>query len=247
MTVPFIESPINDRNLQRQELDLLNAINGDHLVRSAGDSELEARIASYELAFRMQMEAPRVQDVSGEPESIKKLYGLHQGNTRKFGEQCLMARRYSEAGVRFVQVTHRYWDQHGGLKKDHARLAGEMDQPVAALITDLKQRGLLEDTLVLWGGEFGRTPVAQGRDGRDHNPHGFTMFLAGGGIKAGLQYGATDEYGYYATENRVHFHDLHATMLHQMGIDHKELTYRYAGRDFRLTDVHGRVVKDLLA
>jgi hypothetical protein len=247
MTVPFIESPIKDRDLQRQELDLLNAINGDHLVRSAGDSELEARIASYELAFRMQMEAPKVQDVSGEPESIKKLYGLDQGNTRKFGEQCLMARRYSEAGVRFVQVTHRYWDQHGGLKKDHARLAGEMDQPVAALITDLKQRGMLEDTLVLWGGEFGRTPVAQGRDGRDHNPHGFTMFLAGGGVKAGLQYGATDEYGYYATENRVHFHDLHATMLHQMGIDHKELTYRYAGRDFRLTDVHGRVVKDLLA
>ncbi len=247
MKVPFIENPLKNPDLQRKELDLLNSINREHLERSAGDDELEARIASYELAFRMQMEAPGVQDVSNEPESIKKLYGLDKGNTKAFGEQCLMARRYSEAGVRFVQVTHRYWDQHSGLKKDHARLAGEMDQPVAALITDLKQRGLLDETLVLWGGEFGRTPVAQGKDGRDHNPHAMTMFLAGGGVKAGLQYGATDEYGYYATENRVHFHDLHATMLHLLGIDHTELTYRYAGRDFRLTDVHGRVVRDLLA
>ena len=247
MTVPFIESPLNNRDLQRKELDLLNAINADHLDCHAGDHELEARIASYELAFRMQMEAPGVQDVSGEPESVKKLYGLDQDPTRTFGEQCLMARRFSEAGVRFVQVTHRYWDSHGNLRKEHAKLAGEMDQPVAGLITDLKQRGLLEDTLVLWGGEFGRTPVAQGKDGRDHNPHGFTMFLAGGGMKPGIQYGATDEYGYYATENRVHFHDLHATILHQLGIDHTKLTYRYAGRDFRLTDVHGRVVTDLLA
>ena len=247
MNVPFIENPLGDRVLQRRELDLLNEINREHFARSGGDPELEARIASYELAFRMQMEAPQVQEVGSEPESIKKLYGLDKKNTKSFGEQCLMARRYSEAGVRFVQVTHRYWDQHGNLKKDHARLAAEMDQPVAGLITDLKQRGLLEETLVLWGGEFGRTPVAQGRDGRDHNPHGFTMFLAGGGVKAGLQYGATDEYGYYATENRVHFHDLHATILHQLGIDHTELTYRYAGRDFRLTDVHGRVVQELLA
>lgn len=246
MTVPFIESPLKNRDLQRKELEFLHAINRDHLAQHGGDGELEARIASYELAFRMQLEAPRVQDVSAEPESIKKLYGLDQSKTKAFGEQCLMGRRYSEAGVRFVQITHRYWDQHNGLKKDHARLAAEMDQPVAALITDLKQRGLLDETLVLWGGEFGRTPVAQGRDGRDHNPHGFTMFLAGGGMKAGLQYGSTDEYGYYATENRVHFHDLHATILHQLGIDHLELTYRYAGRDFRLTDVHGEVVRDLL-
>lgn len=247
MTVPFIESPLKDRDLQRRELDLLKAMNRDHFAQSAGDSELEARIASYELAFRMQMEAPGIQDVSGEPEPIKKLYGLDQDNTKKFGEQCLMARRFSEAGVRFVQVTHRYWDSHGNLRKEHARLAGEMDHPVAGLISDLKQRGLLDETLVLWGGEFGRTPVAQGRDGRDHNPHANTMFLAGGGIKAGIQYGATDEYGYYARENRVHFHDLHATILHQLGIDHTELTYRYAGRNFRLTDVHGRVVRDLLA
>lgn len=247
MRVPFIESPLANRDLQREELDLLRATNEDHLGLSAGGSELEARIASYELAFRMQMEAPGVQDISKEPESIKKLYGMDQGHTKKFAERCIMARRYSEAGVRFVQITHRYWDQHSGLKKDHARLAAEMDQPVAALITDLKQRGLLEDTLVLWGGEFGRTPVAQGKDGRDHSPHGFTMFLAGGGVKSGIQYGSTDEYGYYATENRVHFHDLHATMLHLLGIDHTQLTFRYAGRDFRLTDVHGRVVKDIIA
>ncbi len=247
MTVPFIESPLKNRELQRRELALLEAINRDHFSRGAGDAELEARIASYELAFRMQMEAPGVQDISGEPESVRELYGCNQENTKSFAEQCLMARRFSEAGVRFVQVTHRYWDSHGNLRKEHARLAGEMDKPVAGLITDLKQRGLLDETLVLWGGEFGRTPVAQGRDGRDHNPHANTMFLAGGGIKQGIQYGATDEYGYYAQENRVHFHDLHATILHQLGIDHKELTYRYAGRDFRLTDVHGRVVRDILA
>ncbi|HJM65727.1 MAG: DUF1501 domain-containing protein [Roseibacillus sp.] len=246
MTVPFIESPLKDRNLQRRELDLLRAMNRDHLATSAGDSELEARIASYELAFRMQMEAPGIQDISGEPESIRKLYGLDQDNTKKFGEKCLMARRFSEAGVRFVQVTHRYWDSHGNLRKDHARLAAEMDGPVAGLISDLKQRGLLDETLILWGGEFGRTPVAQGRDGRDHNPHANTMFLAGGGIKPGIQYGATDEYSYYARENRVHFHDLHATILHQLGIDHTKLTYRYGGRDFRLTNVQGRVVKGLL-
>ncbi len=243
---PFIKSPLNDPARQRQELDLLAALNQEHLQHSAPNNDLEARIASYELAFRMQMAVPTVQDLTGEPDSIRKLYGLDQKNTQAFGEQCLLARRFSEAGVRFVQVTHRYWDQHGNLKKDHARLAAEMDQPVAALITDLKQRGLLEETLVLWGGEFGRTPVAQGKDGRDHNPHGFTMFLAGGGVKPGIQYGSTDEYGYYATENRVHFHDLHATMLHLLGIDHTQLTYRYAGRDFRLTDVHGRVVSDLL-
>ncbi|MDH3585321.1 MAG: DUF1501 domain-containing protein, partial [Phycisphaerae bacterium] len=179
MKIPFIQSPLADRNLQRRELDLLAAVNRDHLARSAGDSELEARIASYELAFRMQMEAPGVQDYSSEPESVRKLYGLDQKHTKSFGEQCLTARRFSEAGVRFVQVTHRYWDQHSKLRSEHARLAGEMDQPVAALITDLKQRGLLEDTLVLWGGEFGRTPVAQNKNGRDHNPHGFTMLLAG--------------------------------------------------------------------
>ena len=247
MTVPFIASPLKNRNLQRRELDLLKAMNGDHLARSAGDAELEARIASYELAFRMQMETPGVQDVSGEPEAVKNLYGLDQNNTKKFGEQCLMARRFSEAGVRFVQVTHRYWDSHGNLRKEHARLAGEMDKPVAGLITDLKQRGLLDETLVLWGGEFGRTPVVQGSNGRDHNPEGFTMWMAGGGVKGGYKYGATDEYGYYAQENKMHVNDLHATLLHAVGLDHTQLTYRYAGRDFRLTDVGGNVATDIFA
>ncbi len=247
MKIPFIESPIVEERQRRLELDLIGDMNRAHLDRFGLDHELEARIASYELAFRMQMEVPPVQDITDEPEHIRQLYGLDGENTKSFGEQCLIARRYSEAGVRFVQATHRYWDQHSKLKKDHTRLAAEMDKPVAGLITDLKQRGLLEDTLVLWGGEFGRTPVAQGKDGRDHNPHGFTMFMAGGGVKAGLQYGATDDYGYYAVENRVHFHDLHATILHLLGIDHTQLTYHYAGRDFRLTDVHGRVVRDIIA
>ena len=158
-----------------------------------------------------------------------------------------MARRFSEAGVRFVQVTHRYWDSHSKLRKEHSKLSAEMDKPVAGLITDLKQRGLLDDTLVLWGGEFGRTPTAQGEDGRDHHPHGYTMFMAGGGVRPGTQFGSTDDYGYYAQENPVHLHDLHATILHLMGIDHEALTYRYAGRDFRLTDVAGEVVRGILA
>jgi uncharacterized protein (DUF1501 family) len=159
-----------------------------------------------------------------------------------------MARRFVERGVRFVQVTHSYkWDQHSDLKRDHARNALEVDRPIAGLLTDLKRRGLLQDTLVFWGGEFGRTPVAQGKDGRDHNPHGYTMWLAGGGVRPGIQYGATDAYGYYAVENKVHLHDLHATILHLLGLDHKRLTFRYAGRDFRLTDVAGEVVQDILA
>ena len=193
------------------------------------------------------MEVPGIQDLSNEPAHIKKMYGADQAPTKDFAEQCLMARRFSEAGVRFVQVTHRYWDSHSNLRKEHKKLSAEMDKPVAALITDLKQRGLLEDTLVLWGSEFGRTPTAQGNDGRDHNPHGFTMFMAGGGTKPGIQYGTTDDYGYYAQDNPVHFHDLHATILHLMGIDHELLTYRYAGRDFRLTDVHGNVVNGIIA
>ena len=246
MKVPFIDSPMKDRAQQRRELDLLESFNRDHLAQHGADSELESRIASYELAFRMQMEIPGVQDISQEPDHVKKLYGADADPTKSFAEQCMMARRYSEAGVRFVQVTHRYWDSHGNLRKDHTRLSAEMDKPVAGLITDLKQRGLLDETIVLWGGEFGRTPTAQGKDGRDHNPHGFTMFMAGGGTKPGTVFGTTDDYGYYAQENPVHFHDLHATILDLMGIDHEELTYRHAGRDFRLTDVHGRVVDGIL-
>ena len=247
MKVPFIDNPLHDQTKQRKELDLLASFNREHLAQRGADSELESRIASYELAFKMQMEVPGVQDISNEPEHIKKLYGADVDPTKSFGEQCLMARRFSEAGVRFVQVTHRYWDSHGNLKRDHEKLSAEMDKPVAGLISDLKQRGLLDETLVLWGGEFGRTPTAQGKDGRDHNPHGFTMFMAGGGIKAGTVYGSTDDYGYYAEDQPVHFHDLHATILHLMGIDHLEFTYRYAGRDFRLTDVYGDVIKGILA
>ena len=238
--------PLKDQTKQRKELDLLASFNKDHLAQRGVDSELESRIASYELAFKMQMEVPGVQDISSEPDHIKKLYGADAGPTKSFAEQCLAARRFSEAGVRFVQVTHRYWDSHGNLKKEHEKLSAEMDKPVAGLITDLKQRGLLDETLVLWGGEFGRTPTAQGKDGRDHNPHGFTMFMAGGGIKPGTVYGSTDDYGYYAEDKPVHFHDLHATILHLMGIDHEEFTYRYAGRDFRLTDVFGKVVDGII-
>ena len=247
MKVPFIDNPLKDRSKQRKELDLLASFNKDHLAQRGVDSELESRIASYELAFKMQMEVPGVQDISSEPDHIKKLYGADAGPTKSFAEQCLAARRFSEAGVRFVQVTHRYWDSHGNLTKEHEKLSAEMDKPVAGLITDLKQRGLLDETLVLWGGEFGRTPTAQGKDGRDHNPHGFTMFMAGGGIKPGSVYGSTDDYGYYAEDKPVHFHDLHATILHLMGIDHEEFTYRYAGRDFRLTDVEGKIVDGILA
>ena len=246
MNIPFIKSPLKERSQQRKEIDLINAFNRNHISNFEGNTELESRIESYELAFRMQMTAPEIQNIEDEPDHINKLYGADQKPTDEFAKQCIMARRFSEAGVRFVQVTHRYWDSHGNLKDEHTKLSKEMDKPVAGLIQDLKQRGLLDETLVLWGGEFGRTPVAQGNNGRDHNPHGFTMFMAGGGVKPGMQYGSTDEYGYHAEEKPVHFHDLHATILHLMGIDHTDLTYRYAGRDFRLTDVHGNIISDII-
>jgi hypothetical protein len=247
--IPFIEnSEHTPADLQRMELDLVQAINRDAQAAADHDPALEARINSFELAFRMQSAAPELQDISDESQATQAIYGLDDAATMNFGRQCLMARRFIERGVRFVQCTHSYkWDQHSDLKKDHTRNAHEVDRPIAALIRDLKSRGLLDETLVLWGGEFGRTPVAQGDDGRDHNPQGYTMWLAGGGVKPGLQYGATDEYGYYAVENKVHVHDLHATLLHLLGLDHTRLTYRYAGRDFRLTDIHGEIVTDLLA
>ncbi|MCC7421404.1 MAG: DUF1501 domain-containing protein [Planctomycetaceae bacterium] len=247
--VPFIANADNlPRNLQRQELDFAREMNLAQLEATGPDPVLEARINSFELAFRLQSAAPELQDVSDESEATQKLYGLDDPMTRNFGRQCLMARRFAERGVRFVQCTHSYkWDQHDNLQADHSRNAKEVDKPIAGLLQDLKARGLLDDTLVLWGGEFGRTPVAQGGNGRDHNPQGYTMWMAGGGVKAGLSYGATDDYGYYAVENKVHLHDLHATMLHLLGFDHTRLTYRYSGRDFRLTDVHGSVVHDILA
>ena len=246
--IPFISNTETPRPIQRKEIDYSQKLNRQQLALTGPDRALEGRIESFELAFRMQAEAPELQDLGHESEATKKLYGLDNPITEDFGRQCLMARRFSEKGVRFVQVSHTYkWDQHERLKRDHAQNAAEVDVPIAGLLRDLKSRGLLEDTLVLWGGEFGRTPTAQGSDGRDHNPEAFTMWMAGGGVKPGLSYGATDDYGYYSVENKVHFHDLHATILHLLGLDHLKLTYRYAGRDFRLTDVHGHVVKGILA
>ena len=247
--IPFIENAEKTpASLQRAELDLLREMNQEALSRTGPDNSLEARIQAFELAFRMQAAAPALQDISGERPETLKAYGLENAKTKNYGRQCLMARRFIERGVRFVQCTHSYkWDQHGGLRSGHANNAMEVDQPIAALLDDLKARGLLDETLVLWGGEFCRTPVAQGNDGRDHNPQGFTMWMAGGGVRGGMTYGSTDDYGYYAVENKVHFHDLHATILHLLGLDHTKLTYRYAGRDFRLTDIYGEVVDDILS
>ncbi len=249
--VKFI-APLLPGDIQRLELDRLAAMNREHLARTPGEASLEARINSFELAFRMQTELPKVEDIRGETPETHKLYGLDDPVTANFGRMCLKARRFAEAGVRFIQVTHSdnkvQWDQHGDLKDGHEKNAREVDRPIAGLLQDLKARGLLEDTLVWWGGEFGRTPVAEGgNNGRDHNPEGFTMWLAGGGVKGGLRYGSTDDYGYFAAENKVHIHDLHATILHLLGLDHERLTYRYAGRDFRLTDVEGNVVREIFA
>lgn len=245
--VPFINRR-TPAQLQRLELDLMKEMNQDHLGRTGDDQELESRIESFELAFRMQNEVPLVQDFTDESPETLELYGFNNPVTRNFAIQCLMARRYAEAGVRFVQISHSYkWDQHGDLLREHAKNALEVDQPIAALITDMRRRGLLDDTIIWWGGEFGRTPVSEGdRNGRDHNPHAMTQWFCGGGFKSGIKYGESDEYGYYAVRDKVHFHDVHATLLHLMGFDHTRLTYRYAGRDFRLTDVHGEVVHDLM-
>jgi hypothetical protein len=232
---------------QRKQLDLVQRLNQRHLEERGGDPQLEARIQNFELAFRMQTEASDAFDIGKEPPAVRDLYGpgVH-------GRQLLIARRLLERGVRFVQVWSgggQPWDNHDGLEKQHRQLAQAWDGPIAAFLKDLKARGLLETTLVMWGGEFGRTPVAElpGLSGRDHNHYGFSMWLAGGGVKGGHVHGATDEFGFAAVEDRVHVHDLHATVLHLLGFDHEKLTYRYAGRDFRLTDVHGQVVRDILA
>ena len=236
---------------QRAQFDLLQKLNR-HQAAGKHDDHLDAAVDSFDLAFRMQMNAPDILDLSGESEATKALYGIGQKETDDYGRQCLMARRLAESGVRFIQVnysdesTNPRWDQHSNMPKhkDHALAT---DKPVAGLLQDLKQRGLLEDTLVWWGGEFGRTPFAQGRDGRDHNPRGFTTWLAGGGTKPGYAHGATDDIGHEAVSDRLHMHDLHATLLHLLGLDHEQLTYRYAGRDFRLTDVAGEVETALFA
>jgi len=244
-------TPADDPALQRLQLDLLRKTNLRHLGRRGSDARLEARIEAFEMTFRMQMEAPKVMDLAGESPATMALYGVGEEPTDEFGRQCLLARRFAERGVRFVEVNfaypRNYWDAHGDLKNNHSTNAKRVDKPIAGLLTDLKLRGLLDDTLVVFGTEFGRTPASQGTDGRDHHPHAFSMWLAGGGVKGGMTYGATDEFGYYVVENKVTMPDFHATILHLLGLDHKRLTYRHAGRDFRLTDVHGEVARGLLA
>lgn len=253
--IPDIKNKRMPRDLQRKQLDLIQQLNQQDAAEEHVDPAVEARIHSLELAYKMQIEASDAFNVEREPQATRELYGetLH-------GRQMLIARRLVERGVRFVQVWHgagQPWDSHAEIAKNHGKLGAEADQPIAALLTDLKQRGLLEDTLVVWGGEFGRTPTvelptpganaANTKLGRDHNHHGFTMWMAGGGTKGGTQFGKTDEFGFKAVEDRMHVHDLHATILHLLGFDHEKLTYRYAGRDFRLTDVHGEVFHDLIA
>jgi hypothetical protein len=245
--IPFIGDVSRRRDLQRLELDLIARMERRQAATRGPDDELEARIASFELAFRLQSEAPEMQNIAGESTATMRLYGLDDPTTAGFGTQCLLARRFSERGVRFVQCNIGGWDAHNHLKVDHGNLARAIDKPIAGLLADLKGRGLWDHTLVVWGGEFGRTPTCEGADGRDHNPHGYTMWLAGGGIKSGLTWGKTDDYGYFAVDDKVHVHDLHATILHLLGLDHKKLTFRYAGRDFRLTDVHGELVKGILS
>jgi hypothetical protein len=240
--------------LQRNKLDLLSSLDTGELKQRGHDDAIESAIANYELAYRMQTVVPQLTDLSTETAGTRALYGLDTKTkgTATFGRQCLLARRLVEKGVRFIELTcpsvgHDRWDQHGNLAKGHKDNAMAVDQPIAALLTDLKQRGLFDETLVVWSGEFGRTPFAQGSNGRDHNPFGFSLWLAGGGVKGGTVIGKTDEYGYKAVENKFQIHDLHATMLHLLGLDHLQLTFRFSGRDMRLTDVHGEIIEDILA
>ncbi|MEM7201905.1 MAG: DUF1501 domain-containing protein [Planctomycetota bacterium] len=244
----------SSRGLQRRKLDLLAQLERAGQAHHGSDPAIEAAIENYELAFRMQAAVPELVDLRGESPATRRLYGLEAPykHTRTYGTLCLLARRLVERGVRFVELTcpdvgADRWDQHSGLQRGHFRNATAVDQPIAALLTDLRSRGLLESTIVVWGGEFGRTPMAQGSDGRDHNPFGFSMWLAGAGVKGGTIHGATDDYGYFAVQDKVEVHDLHATILHLLGVDHERLTYRFGGRDMRLTDVHGDVVRAVLA
>ncbi len=252
--IAYLEHPtgVTDER-QRARLRLLHEWNQQAAMANPAETTLAARVAAYELASRMQMEAPEAADLSKESRRTLDAYGTDGEDTRYFGRNCLLARRLVERGVRFVQVFSggnrgpSAWDAHKDLKANHDRQCAQTDKPIAALLDDLKQRGLLDQTLVVWGGEFGRMPTHQGTKGRDHNPFGFTFWMAGGGVKGGMTYGATDEFGYAAVENKVHVHDLHATILHLLGFDHEQLTWRHNGRDFRITDVHGRIVHDLLA
>ncbi len=245
--VLYLSNPAGvDRTMQRQTLDAVNELNRSRL-ETVGDPEIATRVASYEMAFRMQQSAPEVMSTKDEPAHVLESYGVKPGES-SFANNCLLARRLVQRGVRFVQLFHESWDQHGGLKKDLAKNCLDTDQACAALVSDLKRQGMLDETLVIWGGEFGRTPMVQGgNDGRDHHPNSFTMWMAGGGVKPGTVYGSTDELGFNVAENPVHVHDLHATIMHLLGFDHKRLTVRFQGRDYRLTDVHGQVIEALLA
>ena len=245
--LPNIANPEMKSDEQRKQLDLIQSLNKDYLLQAKKDNELEGVIESYEMAFRMQTSVPGVLDIKGESDAVKQAYGIDNNATREFGTQCLLARRLSEAGVRFIEISNNGWDHHNNLRQRIQQNAREIDQPIAALLADLKQRDLLKDTLVVWGGEFGRTTTGQSNDGRNHNNRGFSMWMAGGGVKGGLRYGATDPMSGSAVEGKMHVHDLHATMLHLLGMDHTKLTYRYGGRDFRLTEVYGNVAKDILA
>ncbi len=245
--VSNIRHPHATLQQQRQHLDLIQAMNRDFLARQQVNPELEGVIESYELAFRMQTAVPELVDIRDEPDRIKEKYGIGEKATDNFGKQCLMARRLAEAGVRFIEIAHRGWDQHKSLSTRLPANCLATDRPIAALLSDFKERDMLKDTLVLWSGEFGRQPANQNGNGRGHNHRGFSMWMAGGGVKGGLRYGATDEVGYEAVSNKMHTHDLHATILHLLGMDHEKLTYRYSGRDFRLTDVYGNVVNDIIA
>lgn len=243
--VPFLKNPAFDDASQRRQLDLMRRLNEDHLALRGQDHALESRIHSMETAFRMQFAASDAFDLSRETDSVREEYG--EGH---FAHACLLARRLAERGVRFTQIYYgnsQPWDTHRNHNETTRKLCRDIDQPIAALLTDLKRRGLLEDTLVIWGGEFGRTPTTESSDGRDHNHLGFTMWLAGAGVRGGYAYGATDDFAFRAVADKVHIHDLHATILHLLGLDHERLTYRHAGRDYRLTDVSGRVVKEILS
>ena len=248
--IPNLTASEKDIVQQRQQLDLMKKWNKDYLQTRTYDARLEARIEAFELAFRMQQHAPEALDFSKESKSVLDLYGIGVEPTDEYGRQCLLARRLAQRGVRFIQVSHsyprNYWDQHSKLREGHEKNSKKVDKPIAGLLKDLKNLGMLEDTLLVFGTEFGRSPAVQGKDGRDHNPTGFTIWMAGGGIKPGIRYGATDEFGWYAVENKMTLNDFHATVLHLMGLDHTKLTYRHAGRDFRLTDVAGRVPQEIL-
>jgi len=244
--IPNLRSPLSESE-QRAQLDVMQQFNALHLSRREETSALNARIEAFELAYRMQTEASEAFDLSRESADTERLYGIDETTTNPYGQKCLLARRLVERGVRCVVVNHVNWDQHSNLVAGHEKNAREVDRPIAGLLTDLKQRGLLDDTLVIWGGEFGRTPNTEGKNGRDHNTAAFSMWMAGGGVKQGYVHGVTDEFGAFVNEGRMHVHDLHATILHLLGLDHERFTYRYGGRDYRLTDVHGTVVRDILA